>query len=243
MAASCEPNVRDKLRAVYGAAERAAERAYEIVEEQAEYISESLVGPPSEHLIHMLIRDGGDGHSLEYSSDSDEEADDAWTPETLHSDRYITELHYCLGKGDAMGLAGLLMHLSPKQGEQVQQIYESNFGHSKKFEHLAEGIVKRNLGLMEAVLLGMILPSEWVWARTLYEACCGGFTGFGTDEETLTTVVIASWDTRPQLKHALLQISAWKGKESTLEGLIDNEIENVNFKLILRNLMDTGWWS
>merc|ERR1712232_118287 len=125
-----------------------------------------------------------------------------------------------------MGLAVLLTHMSPKRRLQLQREYTASFKKESWYKPLAEAICSHHWGLMEVILLGMIRPSEWVWARTLYEACCGGLIGLGTDEETLACVVVLNWHQRPELKNALVKVCKWKGKNTTLQALIDEEIEN-----------------
>jgi len=237
----CGPQAAEQFEIALEAAEHAVEVAYEAVEEQAEQLIEHVKGPSSGHLARMLLNPA---QASCKKIRKDVANNRAWQDKTILSKRYLAEIHYCIERKDAIGLVGLLMHLEDEQRLLVQERYEDAYGDDEEDSlSLARAICTsmRRQGEMEVILLGMVRSPEWVWARTLWEACCGGLIGLGTDEETLTSVIVLNWDRKRQLKDALLTISKWKGKQYTLQGLIDSEIENASFKLIMHNLLDEGW--
>jgi len=82
------------------------------------------------------------------------------------------------------------------------------------------------------------MPQEWVWARVIYEACCGGLVGLGTDEQTLTSAIVLNWGTREVLRDALLHFFMWKrGQMVTLEELIYGEIDSDSLRLVMLDFL------
>lgn len=183
------------------------------------------------HLLTMLANGGKEARS--------EAADD----------RMVHELNVCLtDRGssisvkarvntvDKMGLLCLLMSMDDKERINAQVKYAEAY----PGQTLDSEIRKKTQGVLQAILLSMMMPPAWVWARVIYEACCGGWTGMGlgTDEETLTAVIVLNWHRRQKLCVALETVYFQEtGKKKTMQELITSEIENVNFRKILLSLL------
>merc|ERR1712025_161763 len=116
------------------------------------------------------------------------------TGESSLSEYYKEEIRRCMRRKDVMGMLALLVPLDDEQRGQLLEndnyTLESEADEKESEFHmcLPALVCKCNWKLMELVVLGHLMPSEYVWARTLYEACYGGVTGpgLGTDEATLT---------------------------------------------------------
>lgn len=239
----CAPQAVDKLELIVERAEQVqqlAEQAVGAVVEAVGDLAEAIRGPRIDHLVHMLLA-SGEVHASQ-------EADLGYLP--VFSDRYMAEVRYCLEEGDPVGLVGLLLDLDEDSRLDLRREYsrqpprsfsdeaeDESFDVNEEYLALPRDICRHRWHMMELVLLGMCMPPYWVWARTLYEACFGGITGLGTDEETLTAVLALNWHQKPMLRKALLHIVRWKGKTLTMEQIIEREIENPHFKRLLLHLL------
>jgi len=185
-----------------------------------EDIKAVLEGPDPKVLVKMLMRD----HTVKR--------------EDHVSDRFIGEVQECFNTDDTMGMVGLLMHMDDHQKAKLLQHYQLIKRRASGQHALSEEICKKNWGRMELILLRCLERQEWVWGRVIYEACSGGVTGLGTDEKSLTSAMILNWDRRTFLSESICLIYKWKkGKEMTLDKLIDSEIESSVFKMVLKGIL------
>jgi len=185
-----------------------------------EDIKAVLEGPDPKVLVKMLMRD----HTVKR--------------EDHVSDRFIGEVQECFNTDDTMGMVGLLMHMDDHQKAKLLQHYQLIKRRASGQHALSEEICKKNWGRMELILLRCLERQEWVWGRVIYEACSGGVTGLGTDEKSLTSAMILNWDRRTFLSESICLIYKWKkGKEMTLDKLIDSEIESAVFKMVLKSIL------
>merc|ERR1712238_381445 len=79
-------------------------------------------------------------------------------------------------------------------------------------------------GMLESLMCGLVsCDDHWLWARTLYEAMKGGWTGLGTDESTLTDALILNRHNLDKLQESYNNISRVKGSPETLKDAIKGE--------------------
>merc|ERR1719487_1113008 len=66
-------------------------------------------------------------------------------------------------------------------------------------------------GMLESLVCGLVAgDDQWLWARTLYEAMKGGWSGLGTDESTLTDALILNRHNLAGLQKSYEDIAAAK---------------------------------
>lgn len=210
----CSNELAERFEVVLEPLETAAKKVKEAAKDAADDLADLIMGPSTDRLIHLLLNSRSITQAGQLNA------------------FFFLEVKERFEDKDAMGLVALLTQLDIDARRQLVEEYpERTDGAS-----ITETICKLDWCLMELVLLGLLHGPhcpEWVWARTLYEACRGGLTGLGTDEETLTSVVRLNWDHREKLSDALLQICRWKGYKKSIRELIEEELEHVHFRMII----------
>lgn len=167
------------------------------------------------------------------------ELDNVPTHEKPFSDRYLTELRACIKDMDMVGLMGLLLPLKSPRSV-VQQIALRRQYKEKFSQSLLEDLMEAtsHSAMVESLACGLVACDEhWLWARTLYEAMKGGWTGLGTDESTLTDALVLNRQNLKGLQTSYQNISRKKGEPETLKDAIREETSG-KFQWFLLAMLD-----
>ena len=80
----------------------------------------------------------------------------------------------------------------------------------------------------------MAAKPAWLWAKAFYEACNGGLTGIGTDDEAIINILCQNRETMAELKAEF----AAMGGVSLLEEIEEETVDNAPvFQRLIKMLL------
>jgi hypothetical protein len=164
--------------------------------------------------------------------------DNVKTVENPHSERYLMELRTCIQEMDEVGMIGLLLPLkSPFIDPSVlRREYKQKFNRPLLLDLMN---ATSHSGMLESLMCGLVAgDDQWLWARTLYEAMKGGWTGLGTDESTLTDAIVLNRHNLKGLQESYESIAKAKANPETLHHAIKGETSG-KFQWFLLAILDS----
>eukprot|EP00927_Polykrikos_kofoidii_P086735 TRINITY_DN9812_c0_g1_i1.p1 TRINITY_DN9812_c0_g1~~TRINITY_DN9812_c0_g1_i1.p1 ORF type:complete len:1019 (-),score=153.07 TRINITY_DN9812_c0_g1_i1:98-3154(-) len=170
--------------------------------------------------------------------------DNRTTPEQPFSERYLVELEACMkettmgtASTDELGLIGLLVPVNAKDRSMLQTQYQARFGRNLLNDlHLATV----DSVILEELVLGLAHDDQnWPWARTLYEAMRGGWTGIGTDESTLTDIIVLNLDNLQGVQEQYREVTTRRGAPENLLEAVTAETSG-RYRTFLLSLLATS---
>jgi len=155
-----------------------------------------------------------------------------------YGERFLSELKVCMEgfAADKFGLIALLSHVEDR--DKLLAAYSKKFGSSLPEDILSATSTSAHFesSIWQAVLLGLCCTPESLWARTFYDACNGGWTGIGTDEDCLIDVLCLNRNRMPAVRREFEKLA---GGSSMFDEL-DDEIEDDRFREILKFMLYPG---